>query len=133
MIKQWKPYLAGFASALALVAVTVALVGANFGAFAAPHKADGYDAIAKQIGLTITWKVPPTCDNSYGCFTPLTPDVIYVSPNLRQSETYRIVLHEMGHVMQYRMGMAQNECKADQFAEIFMAQPSTLANCPRVN
>jgi hypothetical protein len=132
MFKQWKPYFAGFGSALALVAaIAVPLVGINLGAWAAPHQSNDYDAIAQQSGLSIVWQVPPTCAHAVGCFTPLTPNTIYVKPGQSNSETYFTVLHEMAHAMQYRLQVPQNECNADRFAELFLAVSDNLNPCPK--
>ena len=85
-------------------------------ALASSGRSTQYDEIARDFGVTIVWdtSLVPSCGD-YGCHTVLTPNVIYVSPDLGDG-TMRIVLHELGHVMQWRLGIPKDECGADQFA-----------------
>jgi hypothetical protein len=78
------------------------------------------DEIAAQYGVSIIW-TNLTCKvvdpEAEGCFSPLTPTVIYVSPDLPSWAERHAVLHEIAHVLQFRQGERQDECAADRFAQ----------------
>lgn len=77
--------------------------------------------IASQYGVSINWNKDDlafACSPiALGCFVEHTPTVIYVSPDLGDY-TEQVILHELGHVMQYRNGVPMDECGADQFAAL---------------
>ena len=51
-----------------------------------------------------------------GCASSTAHDTIYVSPDLEGEKLRYVVLHELGHVMQFRLGIERDECQADVFA-----------------
>lgn len=113
MIKQWKPYLAGFASAITLVAV-LAFVPASASTHVTTNQ---YEKIAAQFNVTIRWQSTVDCQgDAMGCFDPSTPNIIYVKSGMGADETRYVVLHEIGHVSQQRLALPFNECNADEFA-----------------
>lgn len=83
-----------------------------------PHSAD---EIAATFGVKIVWSVLP-CKialptETEGCFLPDTPNVIYVDPASQgELRLHQTVLHELGHVVQQRLGIKRSECGADRFA-----------------
>lgn len=72
--------------------------------------------IASQFGVTVQIVEDPPCGES-GCFLRATPDVIYVKEGLGAEWFRYVVLHEIGHVIQYRLGLPMDECAADRFAQ----------------
>lgn len=111
MRQLWGAFLGGMVFALGLVAAAVMIV-----ALTSLQRVQSAEEIASSFGVTIVWNthLVPSC-GSYGCHSVLTPNVIYVSPDLGD-DTRRIVLHELGHVMQWRLGIPADECGADRFA-----------------
>lgn len=77
--------------------------------------------IAAAFNVKIVWTTLSPCsairENIDGCFSPKTPATIYVSPTLNPANEYYIVLHEIGHVLQHRLGVVEDECAADRFAQ----------------
>jgi hypothetical protein len=76
------------------------------------------DQIASQFSVTIHWSKKLTCGtvDAGGCtFAHSTKD-IYVLGGLPAEQTRSVILHEIGHVMQNRLGQPADECKADEFA-----------------
>jgi Zn-dependent peptidase ImmA (M78 family) len=77
--------------------------------------------IAASFGVNIVWAKHSPCelqgDVFLGCFTAATPNTIYVAPDMSDANEYYIVLHEIGHVLQHRLGNMQDECAADRFAQ----------------
>jgi len=84
------------------------------------------NAIAEKFGVTIVWS-DDGCASVGGidpaaCFNPATPSTIYVTPGLDEATTNHLVLHEIGHVMQNRLGLPNDECAADRFAQSLGSQ-----------
>jgi hypothetical protein len=105
-------YVAGVASGAAVAG----LLWFGF-ALANPTSADNDpEAMAAQFDIAIVWSTAP-CEGALGCHWTQTPDVIYVDPTLDAAQTKHVVLHELGHVMQYRLGLPNDQCGADRFAE----------------
>lgn len=81
------------------------------------------DAIAAMFDVEIVWTDESPCKRSeqraIGCFFAPTPSLIYVSPNLAD-ETRDTVLHELGHVMQWRVGLPRSEEGADAFGRWYL-------------
>lgn len=107
----------GFAIGAAVVA------GIMLGApalFPGPASATDATQIADQFGVTVVWSTAPCSlmdPTAQGCFLTNTPNTVYVSPGLSAMRTRYAVLHEIGHVMQHRLGESIDECGADQFAQ----------------
>jgi hypothetical protein len=112
----------------ALLAVTVIA-----GVSAAPAATETYpDQIAEQFGVTVVVVEDLTCGNvssAAGCFRTETPDVVYLDKREGTSWQRSVILHELGHVMQHRLGQPLDECKADQFA-LSLGATWTGNNCP---
>jgi len=51
-----------------------------------------------------------------GCFHEEDPEYIYVSPNVTYPIMKYIVLHELGHYVQYQENLEFSECAADEMA-----------------
>lgn len=88
-------------------------------ALASPPVSSANDAakIAASFGVTIQWQDRVECEgDALGCFETATPNTIYVKTGMDPSETRYVVLHEIGHVSQNRLGLDLNECNADEFA-----------------
>lgn len=75
------------------------------------------DSIAEQFGAKIIWENHCEPEERGGCFLPHTPDVIYVSEGMPADLEEYVILHELGHLMQHRLGQPFNECAADRFAQ----------------
>lgn len=93
--------------------------------FHAPASATDATQIADQFGVTIVWSTLPCSlmdTTAQGCFLDNTPSTVYVSPKLSELRTSYAVLHEIGHVMQHRLGEPISECDADKFAQSLGAQ-----------
>lgn len=57
-----------------------------------------------------------------GCFQSDTPDTIYVSPSVKLYYLDYVIIHELGHLIDYANGTmsddsAVTECAADQYAK----------------
>lgn len=105
-------YLAGFASALAVAGIVwLGFTLAN--PLAAGNDAE---AIASQFHVAVVWDATG-CSGAPGCHWTQTPDVIYLEPGRDAAATRQTALHELGHVMQYRLGLPADQCGADRFAE----------------
>jgi len=78
-----------------------------------------------EIVFTNDWR---NCGGSSGhqggCFSPHTPDTIYVSPNLRYTVMKYVVLHELAHYEQFKNDVEINECDADAQARAWGADTS---------
>ena len=89
------------------------------------------DEMAATFGVEIVWTSVSPCQgirtDAIGCHIELTPSRIYVSPDLTASDTRYIVLHEIGHVVQSRLGIPLDECEADNFARSLGA---VVGECP---
>lgn len=114
------PLLVGVVWGLVLSAsVVLAFVLIN------PWTARGTDAVAAQFDVTVNWfdrDDPTVCANPEGleyagCFHYTQPDVINVMRGLTPEQEAHTVLHEIGHVLQNRLGLEPNECDADRFAQ----------------
>lgn len=106
---------------LALIATT--LLTAAVIPDPAPRASAGntYDNIAAEYGVTIDWftQAEAVCDEgASGCIDYDSLDSINVMSGQTNYWTLYVVLHEIGHVIQYREGGAEalNECDADAWA-----------------
>jgi len=128
---MFKQRVQGFAiGAAAVAAIMVAVPLLN------PRSIDpDMDAFAESVGITILWSdvtpCTPTTPNAVGCFTPATPDAIYVSKSLDNESRRFIVMHEIGHALANRLGSNEprqvREGRADSFARSLGAQrPATF-------
>lgn len=120
MLKSWKSYLAGFVSALVLVGAAVGGVIVAPALASSPASSTDATQIADQFGVTVVWSTVPCSlmdPTAEGCFLANTPSTVYVSAGLSALRTRYAVLHEVGHVMQHRLGESISECGADQFAQ----------------
>lgn len=85
--------------------------------------ADVSDAtkIAATFGVKIVWSPLSPCildgPEFTGCFDDHTPNTIYMKPGMDRANEYYVALHEIGHVLQHRLGKILNECDADRFAQ----------------
>jgi hypothetical protein len=103
--------------------------------FINPGAAHDADSIAAKFDVQIVWQNRVLCagpdDRVAGCFTPAAPDTIFVRTGQTPELERYIVLHELGHVIQYRLGLDRDECGADRFAQ---SMGSTYGNyCAPVN
>lgn len=121
---------------IAIGAALTAAVMIGIPALLSAHQpTENYTQIAEDFGVTIVWTPVTPCaitggTHVIGCFVPTTPNTIYVQPNLPEGKTRYSVLHEIGHVMQWRLGRQLGECAADRFAQ---SLGSTGGNyCPAV-
>lgn len=74
------------------------------------------DEIAAQFGVTVQVVSETPCGLA-GCFLRATPDTIYIEPGFDGEELRYLILHEIGHVIQHRLGIPLDECGADRFAQ----------------
>ncbi|WP_193510491.1 hypothetical protein [Cryobacterium sp. BB736] len=86
------------------------------------------DEIAAEFDVQIVW-TSDLRNCGAGCWNPATPDVVFVDPNLSESETLYAALHEIGHAAHYRLGLPSNECAADLFAQTMGAAASEAKYC----
>lgn len=101
------------------LAVSAGAVGTVLAASAAPPvKQTDSVAIARQFNVKIDFFKDMTCGGveAWGCTRPGSTDTIYVKAGLSAEETRGVELHEIGHIMQNRLGLENNECQADAFA-----------------
>ena len=112
---MFKQRVQGFAIGAAFVAalmIGLPLIGV-------PSPSPSLDKFAASIGVEIAWAPVTPCTitkpQSLGCYLPATPDVIYVVPSSGKNNK-QVVLHELAHVMQHRLGLWLNECDADRLA-----------------
>lgn len=95
--------------------------GAGIAGMTAPFGSSSsqFDAIASAVGVSIDWDQNRLAEcggsEALGCFRPSAPGVVHVSPDLGDY-TRQVLLHELGHVLQHRLGQPLDECGADQFA-----------------
>lgn len=89
-----------------------------------PHTVTNPNKVAEQFGVTIHWSSTPiNCaigdTQARGCFKASDPNVIYVESALVDNPDMLnyTILHEIGHVMEHRLGQPLNECNADRFAQ----------------
>jgi hypothetical protein len=110
-------FAAGAVAALAVCAGALGLIAAN----AAPTRpAAESNEIAAEFAVEVGWfddtNNPCPTETSLGCYiSEEDPDVIYVREDLGPL-TDSVILHEIGHVMQGRLGLPFDECGADDFA-----------------
>lgn len=111
--------LAGFAGGVVSVLAVVAAALAAL-VFSAPSNAAVADDLAGRFDVEVVWfgESSPCGEASErgGCWQRVTPDVIYVQSGFDADTTRSIILHEIGHVVQYRLGIPMDECQADLFA-----------------
>lgn len=116
MTKQQKVVylLAGFVAGLA---VSVAGLGVYAASTVTPES--NPNEIAEQFGATIVWfeTESPCNSKDAGCYTHRTPDTIYIRIGLEPEIQRSVILHELGHLTQDRLGLPRDECKADEFAK----------------
>ena len=100
-------------------AAAVAAIMVGLPLMSAPSPTPSLDEFAASIGVEIAWAPVTPCTfakpQSLGCYLPATPDVIYVVPSSSKNNK-QVVLHELAHVMQHRLGLWLNECDADRLA-----------------
>lgn len=125
-------FMGGVVTVLALVVVgLVSLL------LSRPSAAPVPDDLAARFGVSIVWfdnqsPCGPS-DDFGGCFEPVTPDLIYVMKGLDPEVERSIILHEIGHVLQYRLGEPLDECAADLFARSMGATWAGYAEeCPPI-
>lgn len=104
--------------AVTVLAIAAGVLVAIF--FSRPSAAAVPDDLASRFDVTVVWfddESPCGAATDFsGCFITGTPDVIYVASGFDADLTRSIILHEIGHVLQYRLGLPEDECKADEFA-----------------
>src|SRR5690554_8078992 len=111
-MSNFRGQVQGFAVGAAAVALV--MVGMP-SLFPAPTATADMDELANQFGVTIVWSTAPCAPmdaEANGCFLINTPNTVYVSPNLQTDYTRYAVLHEIGHVMQYKVDGTISECAA---------------------
>jgi hypothetical protein len=111
--------LRGRVQGFAIGAAVMAGVMLGVPALLPPHSpAVDANQMAAEFNVHITWQDTVECSvpDALGCFHEDTPDTIYVKTGLDKSEMRYVILHEIGHVSQYRLGLEFNECNADEFA-----------------
>lgn len=130
-VKRWVrtaglPFAAGFLSCVVIIVwgAVAMLIG--------PRAEASTNDVAAGFGVQIIWveNIAEKCgDMTAGCWEEITPDTIYIGSKLEPEATRHAVLHELGHVMQNRLGQPFDECKADDFAQ---ALGSTMQSykCP---
>lgn len=102
-----------------LALVAAGLLAALF-LSADPAPARQPEDIASRFDVAVVWFEgdDSPCDaGSGGCFDPETPDVVYIMRGLDAEVERSLILHEIGHVLQFRLGLPLDECAADLFAE----------------
>lgn len=85
----------------------------------------------EAAGVTIVWTsdfavncgAKASKNGLGGCFRPVEPNKIFVSPDMGALSTEYIVLHEYAHYVQFSQGVPLNECEADQEAVKMGADP----------
>lgn len=140
MWAQWRDIGLGFGAGLAVAAlVAVVLIQAPereaaaayttvaSAPSAAANVAD-MEALAERFDVSIVWTGDERNCGGGGCFSSATPGVIYVKPGLDAVSTRHLVLHELGHVLHYRVGLGLDECAADRFAQSMGSTGGTY--CP---
>lgn len=120
-------YLAGAITGLAIgtVVLTIAIASTTIHV----EKTSPSD-IAAQFGVTVHYFKDARCGgaaDAAGCTLPGSTDTIYIQSGLPADVTRSATLHELGHIMQNRLGLPNDECKADQFARSLGA--TALAYC----
>ena len=112
---MFKQRVQGFA----VGAATVAALMVGLPMLSSPSPDPSLDEFAESVGVEIVWSPVTPCTvtkpQSLGCFSLSTPDVIYVVPSSNKKNN-QVVLHELAHVMQHRLGLWLNECDADRLA-----------------
>lgn len=115
MKRQITAYLAGVVTVLPICLLLAVLMLARVdGAMPTTNGSD----LGSAFGVTVVWFDPdesPCADGNAGCFKSQTPNVVYVQRDLGEFER-SVVLHEIGHAIQHRLGLGSDECAADQFA-----------------
>jgi Zn-dependent peptidase ImmA (M78 family) len=108
-------FVAGAVTVLALVAGALLIWVLS----APAHSAESED-LASRFDVTVVWfdDNSPCGDTTEhgGCWQRATPDVIYVQSGFDPDVERSMILHEIGHVLQHRLGLPLDECKADEFA-----------------
>lgn len=118
---MFKQQVQGFAVGAAVVAAL--MVGVP--ALSAPSENTDVDTFAASVGVDIVWTEINPCNalglKSQGCFTPTTPNTVYVAPSGPSKKAAYAAMHEIAHALQYRRGVALNECNADEIARLLGA------------
>jgi hypothetical protein len=107
--------------ALALTAATLLTAAVMPEPEARAVAGNTYETLAAEYDVTIDWfdRSEDVCGNdSSGCIDFDSLDSISVMSGQTNYWTLYVVLHEIGHVIQYREGGAEalNECDADAWA-----------------
>lgn len=102
----------GFVVALGIALVAILVLG-----YAPPAVSESHEIAAKFDVEVVFTDALPCGDEMGGCFLPQTPDVVYVRNGLAQATRNSVILHEIGHVLQHRLRLPQDECAADAFAQ----------------
>lgn len=99
------------------LAIAFAAVGAYAATTVTPET--NPNQIAEQFGATIAWfdDESPCGGEDVGCYTSRTPNTIYIRTGLEPDVQRSVILHELGHLTQARLGLPRDECKADEFAK----------------
>jgi len=118
---MFKQRVQGFA----IGAATIAAIMVGLPMLSAPTPAPELDEFADSLGIQIVWTKHHPCEiyGNIGCFTQTTPNVVYVEPDLGEDVTRYVLLHEVAHVLQFRLGEPLKECKADHIAALLGAPP----------
>lgn len=117
-------YVAGVVSTLAIAAVALGTIAA---VAASPTRPAASHAIAAEFDVEVSGFTEATnpCGSptSMGCYiADQAPNVIYIREGLG-ALTDSVILHELGHVMQKRLGLPYDECGAEEFARSLGAKP----------
>lgn len=113
MNSTWRTFWFGGSFGAGLTGVALVL---GYMIVTAPPVATAND-VAGQMGVSIVWDSSGCSQPSTACFSRFTPDVIYVDQSVAGTWYERdVILHELGHVLQYRFGLPLDECHADQIA-----------------
>lgn len=91
------------------------------------------DQIAAAFNVKVVWDISNCTKGEHpkvvlGCTFASDPSTIYINPVGTPERKHRTVLHELGHVVQARLGLEHSECNADKFADALQA-PVPGYNC----
>lgn len=122
----------GFVIGVAVIAAAVS--GGQMATAALPNEQiTDPDQIAATFGVDVVWDITFCTRGEHpekvmGCASASTPNTIYLNPDVSPERKHRTVLHELGHIVQYRLGLDRDECNADIFADSL--QPPLMGfNC----
>ena len=111
----------GMVQGFAIGATVTAALMLGLPALTAPASpSEDMDRLAATFGVEIVWTETSPCTSAIpdarGCYFAATPSRIYVSPTTKPTSMRQVVLHEIGHAIQGRLGLPRGECAADRFA-----------------